>query len=252
MADLNAAELYDVFNSDPAPIAAFLQWLAASSRLPESPRVLDVGCGTGRMFAPLAALGWRVTGMEPDTAYRSRAVDAARRAGGEVRPGGFGDVDADGEYHLLAGINSSFAHVLSGEERSGALRRAYRALAPGGVLFLDLPNFLWILRNYRPAEEQVRTQGLREFRLIRHHDIDFHAATFTTVEHYTVSGPGQAPQRVDKEHRYAMTALPDLLYLLREAGFREARTYRGYASRETERLNGARMLVSARKPEGSA
>ncbi|HEX5726581.1 MAG TPA: class I SAM-dependent methyltransferase [Longimicrobiaceae bacterium] len=248
MLDLTA-ELYDAFDTDPAPVAGFLQWLAAAHRLPQAPRVLDVGCGTGRLLGPLAALGWRVTGMEPDPRYRARAAQAGERAGAAVLAGGFNDVEGEGAFDLVVAVNSSFAHLLSAEERADALRRVHRALAPGGVLFLDLPNFLWILRNYRPPEEQVRTAGLREFRLQRQHDIDFHAATFTTHEHFTVTAPGQPAARVEKEHRYAMTALPDLLHLVREAGLREPRTFRGYASRETERVNGARMLVAARRPE---
>lgn len=235
------AALYDAFDRYPSHIVDFLRWLAETHGLGDHPAVLDVGCGTGRMIGPLAGLGWRVTGREPDAAFRARAEAVAREHGATVRPGGFEDVDGEGEFDLVMGINSAFAHVLTPADRLDAFRRAFRALRPGGVLFLDLPNYLWILKNYRAPEPFRSTLDGREVTLTHTHEIDFHTATFTTVQEYALD----EAEPVHMRHVYAMTTFPELAGALSTAGFGEVRTYESYASRAPERLSGARMLIAA-------
>lgn len=76
MSDLyrDLPDLYDaVFDWD---ISAEAEWIA--ERLgPDCRRVLEPGCGSGRMFAPLAAVGLEVTGIDTSPAM----VELARRRG---------------------------------------------------------------------------------------------------------------------------------------------------------------------------
>lgn len=242
-----AARLYDTFDTDAAPAVGFLRWLASHRGLSGSLRVLDVGAGTGRMVPPLSALGWRVTATEPDPDYRERLGEVAEAEGAEVTGEAFNDLEHEGAFDLAIAVNSAFAHLLTPEDRADALRRLHHTLRADGVLFLDLPNFLWILRHYRQPEEQVRERGDHEVRLLRHHEIDYDRATFTTVEEYTVVGPNGVEEKAWKRHAYAMTAPPDLVRLMEEAGFREVETHTGYDSRSAERLDGPRMLLTARR-----
>lgn len=244
---MTAGELYRAFDTDPRPIVDFLAWTASANALAEPLRVLDVGCGVGRLEGPLTALGWRVTAMEPDPSYRAQAEGACRSlAGAEVRAGGFHDINAGAAYDLVLGINGSFAHLLTPDDRLDALERCHAALKPGGLLVLDLPNLIWILRHYREPVEQVRQIGLVTVVLKRRHEVDWQAATFTTKEEYRVVGKGST-LLLQKDHVYAITTLPDLAFLTVEAGFERPRTFRTFEARRPEPLGEGRMILVARR-----
>ena len=149
-------------------------------------------------------------------------------------------------FDLICAINSSFAHLLTPAERHSAVLKMRDALRPGGVLFLDLPNFPWILKNFRAPEPDPSVVHGREVTLHRHHEIDYHDALFTTSDEYVFEDGGDANVRL--VHRYAMVTYPDLELDLREAGFAELRTFNGFDSRAPRRIRGARILVAARKP----
>jgi SAM-dependent methyltransferase len=243
----NLGWLYKAVDGDPAHIVDFLRWLAGHRGLAQPVRVLDVGAGVGRMLGPLSALGWRVTATEPDPEYRQLLEAAAASVGAVVTPEAFNDLAHHQEFTLAVAINSAFAHVLTPADRADAFRRLYAALQPGGILLLDLPSFPWILRNYRAPEEVVTQADGKQVRLLHHHVIDYHEATFTTDQEYTIVEPDGQEEKAWKRHVYAMTTLPDLLHLMRGAGFGEFEVHASYASRGAERLDGRRMLVTARR-----
>ncbi|HEX8210932.1 MAG TPA: class I SAM-dependent methyltransferase [Longimicrobium sp.] len=241
------AELYIASDSDPAHIVEFLRELASAYELPQPLYVLDAGCGPGRLLAPLDRLRWQVTGMEPhpDFVASARSIaQSSRRV--SVLQGGFLDIDQANEFDLVIAVNSSFAHLVTPAERADALRRIHRALKPGGVVFLDLPNFLWILKNHRPPQPYTFEIQGETVTLNRIQHIDFHAATFTTTDEYVHAHSGQSEARL--VHSYGITTLPDLQHHLDAAGFEDPRTFNSYAARSPERLDGARILVAARKP----
>jgi SAM-dependent methyltransferase len=101
-----------------------------------APRVLDFGCGTGRLAIALAAAGHEVTGVDPARA----SLDAARRKSGAERvrwvEGSAGEVPPRSfEAALLTSHVAQF--LVSDEQWLSTLRALRRSLVGGGRLIFD-------------------------------------------------------------------------------------------------------------------
>jgi SAM-dependent methyltransferase len=190
--------------------------------------------------------------VEPDPDFNEAATHAALAVGYEPpERAGFTELDGCSDFDLVTAINDSFSHLLTSEARAGGLLQAFAALRPGGVLFIEVPNFLWILKNYQAPVPLRAAVPNGEVVLQREHEIDYHAATFTTIEHYRLLCGG-SEQRVRLRHVYAMTSLPELEHQLRSAGFANVETYGSYAARAAEPISGSRMLIAAERPARGA
>jgi len=241
-----STELYNLFDSEGSHIVNFLYWLATVYGLEGEIDILDVGCGPGRILKPMAERGWKVVAMEPNTEYHAAAVEVARGLDDViVIGGGFREIEQESAYDIIAAVNAPFAYLTTVAERINALQRAYRALKPGGVLFLDMPNFLGILKNYldpKPSITQSPTGDLvrREIK----HEIDLHDCTFTHIDHFYING-----ELADTQvHRMSIMTLTEIRYMLAEEGYKKVMTFNGFGARENQRIHGVRLMVSAQKP----
>ena len=154
-------------------------WAAAMAQAAPSPLVesllaarsaatggwaLDVGCGTGRAFAPLAKLGFQIVGVDPTRP----ALSASRtRATAERLPAW--PVGATAERLPLRAASIDFVvaigilfHLGPGE-LAGALREIRRVLRPGGEgigQFLDVEDWRRALGRRVPEEQVPNRQAL--------------------------------------------------------------------------------------------
>lgn len=96
-------------------------------------RVLDVGCGVGRISQELRALGWEVVGIEPDP----NAAATAREAGLTVHTGTLEEVHLPSDGFDAAVMNHVVEHLI---DPLGGLRAIHAVLKPRGRLVLVTPN----------------------------------------------------------------------------------------------------------------
>lgn len=127
---------HDLFSDD-------VEWYLHLARV-AGPRVLELGCGSGRLLAPLAAAGNRVVGLDASTAMLHRAkvrLQSAIARGQVALVQGnmqdLGDFDSESFDLVIIPLNG-LLHVDDAEAQRRVLREAARVLRPGGLLAVDV------------------------------------------------------------------------------------------------------------------
>ena len=96
-------------------------------------RLLDVGCGNGRLLVEMRWAGWDVEGVEVDP----DAARSARAHGLSVRQGAFEQLDLpEGSYDAIT-MDHVLEHLADPAE---ALAKCHALLRPGGALRIATPN----------------------------------------------------------------------------------------------------------------
>lgn len=252
---VSRALLYEAFYLKAHEIPSILEFHKFAQKhyqIPASPRVLDLGCGTGRMLMPFFSQGWQVTGFEPDTDYflHARQKHAAEdRVTIENR--GFLDLDAKEEFNLVTSINGPFYYLIHEKERARALRSIYQALKPGGVAILDVANFLYLLKNYDSSRSVGEERSLEGYKILKtfRHTFDYQRALWEHHEHYEfemISGKGTTITH-QETYRFAILSVPYLLELFRTSGFAKIDTYSSWNSRAPHDITESRIIICAQK-----
>jgi SAM-dependent methyltransferase len=228
-------------------IIDFLAQLASRRCVTKTPHVLDIGCGPGRMIPEFLRLGFTVTAVDPDLDY----VTEAGTLGGNgvtVRRQGFLDIDDEERYDLITAVNGPFSYLLRMDDRFEAMRRLHRSLRKDGILFLDMPNLIWILKNYAGMPQPTEAVSV-EFHITRHstHEFDLLNCVMHHHDRFEIRKGGVAVGTVEKTHSFGIIGFPELDFLLRKTGFVDVETYNSFQARQSEPLVKSRIMLSARK-----
>jgi SAM-dependent methyltransferase len=111
-------------------------------------RLLDMACGTGKSFLPLARRGYDVTACD----ISPRMVDVARAKAPEIEiaVGDMRALEELGEFDLITCLDDAVNYLLTVEELEGFFHSVARNLAPDGVAVFDVNS----VRLYREAFAQ--------------------------------------------------------------------------------------------------
>lgn len=110
-------------------------------------RVLDLGCGGGRILVPLVEAGHEVVGMDrdPDAVTDARAA-AASAGGATVVEGDLVAPDSwpDGPFDAVVCLGHTFVEIADVDDAVRALAGMRSRLSSDGLVVLDdLPGMLW-------------------------------------------------------------------------------------------------------------
>jgi SAM-dependent methyltransferase len=111
---------------------------------PTPGRLLDLGCGTGRVLVPLAQRGHRVLGVDLSEEMLKVAGQKGAAAGANVQllKANIVELDclADGCFDCVLCLFSTLGMVAGPEHRRRVVTHAARLLRPGGVFVLHVHN----------------------------------------------------------------------------------------------------------------
>ena len=121
-------------------------------------RVLDVGCGSGPLFEPLASRGMSVTGLEPAPAMLELARAEAAKFPGlvEVREGSWEGLDASDSYDVAMALG-----VFDYVGPAGELLSRLGAVAPSVIASFPVPSLRTQFRKVRYGLRGVQVHGYR-------------------------------------------------------------------------------------------
>ncbi len=140
------------------PLFDRLELAVDTARSLSATRVLDVGCGSGPLFAPLAAQGIHVTGIDPAEAMVALAGEQAAVFPGliEVEQRGWESIEDVDTYDLAVALGV-FDYV---DDPVALLTRMGRA-APHVVGSFPAPGLRLLLRKVRYGARGVGVHGYR-------------------------------------------------------------------------------------------
>lgn len=133
-------------------------------------RVLDLACGWGRHAIPLAARGFRVTGVDLSATLLETARTAALEEGVDVSwiRGDMRELELDGGFDAVICLFSSLGYSLSDADDLRVLRGVREQLRPGGhflfeTMHRDLVAREFVERDWWPGPDGTPVLVEREF-----------------------------------------------------------------------------------------
>jgi ubiquinone/menaquinone biosynthesis C-methylase UbiE len=120
-----------------------------AERCPPPGRLVDLGCGTGRLLLHLARRGQRVLGVDLSAAMLRVTAEKARTASLAVDLIQANLVDLrcldDGAFDYAACLFSTLGMVVGADQRRRVVQHVHRILRPGGLFVLHVHNRLFNL-----------------------------------------------------------------------------------------------------------
>lgn len=207
-------------------------------------RVLDIGCGPGRHSLEMARRGYRVLGIDPAAAM----IAAARTQAADIDPiPQFQQVRAQ-EFVLAASeepfdaaicLFTTLGQMDEGGDNRELVGRAFDALRPGGILFVELPQREPYSTNLKTSDRfGVGERTTEVERLYEQQDQ-------IVTEVFNVVTPGE--NRIYLL-RYRIFDRLELRSLLEDAGFDVINEFGGYEAQPLE-PDSPMMILVARKPD---
>jgi SAM-dependent methyltransferase len=128
-------------------------------------KVLDVGCGTGRAFAPMLRRGWKITGCDISPGMVAKAREKHADDGVTVEVADMTKLPTYGEFQLVWGLNDAVNYLVADGDLQSALEGMGANLADDGLVVFDCNTLRLFHAGFDPSEglkrdERWHWQGL--------------------------------------------------------------------------------------------
>jgi SAM-dependent methyltransferase len=202
-------------------------------------RVLELGCGSGRLTIPIAQNGIEIIGADLSKSMLERARAKARRAGAEVQflEADMRSFDLPGKFSAILIPGNSLLHLFTPEDLTQCFRNVRRRLAPNGRLIFDISKWDIAMLARDPGE---RHPVLAVNGITIEETASYDSAQQIRRIVWYLSKPGAADYRVI-DYRLRVIFPQELLLLLDAAGFRLETRY-GEFTREPFQSSSPRQV----------
>lgn len=218
------------------------EFIRTSLQLMPGQKVLDLACGYGRHAIPLARKGINITGMDSCERYLRMAREKA-----EGLPLRFVEKDMRkmeflGEFDAVYCFFTSFG-FFDDETNFDVLRRVASALRPGGRFLLDIQN-KELYGAGEPGHQEFSEFERDGKRLALLSKGSFDPDSGRVSITLSLYGEPDGPLRMEFSIR--LYSLPELRWLLKQAGMAATRTFGG-SDASPYRIDSPRLIVVAEK-----
>ena len=197
-------------------------WTRLASRA--NGRVLELGCGTGRVTAPLAKAGVHIVGADRSAAMLQRARDRSARASRSIMSMPLVRADiralpfADASFPMVIAPYGILQSLIRPPDLTATLTSVARVIARGGMFGIDLVPDVPNWREYRDRVQLRGRNGGAHLTLVESVSQD-RRRRLTTFQQRYIERRG----RETREHRFDLTfrtlTVPQMTRRLERAGF---------------------------------
>jgi len=194
-------------------------------------RVLELGCGTGRIAIKLAKEGIEVTGLDMSEKMLELLKRNADKAGVQVKThlGDMRSFEIDDGFKLAIFPYRSFLHLLSSGDREKTVRNVYNHLEDKGKIILHI---------YHPSQDELDCTG--EFHKIDENTVVKEGRTYTLkwfLQYKHENGTADymisvLDENGEEKEKFEMTifyvTLNEIKTILEKTGFRNIKAYCGF------------------------
>lgn len=209
--------------------------------------VLEVGCGTGRVYLELLRRGVDASGIDASPGMLSVLRDAAAEEGLEpdVRVADMAGFETDRAYALVVVPFRTFLHNLTAADQRATLRRIREALAPDGRLVCNFfaPSYGFICANYGETRATSFEHGGRTLRQESVSTFADEIDRVVRVENRIYDG---AELLAESSFRIRLVTKPEFDLLLEVTGFSDWSVYGGFDREPLESADQEMVWVAER------
>jgi SAM-dependent methyltransferase len=196
-------------------------------------RILELGCGTGRVLIPSALAGAEISGLDFSSLMLKKCREKLANLPEEIKSrvslvqGNMADFQTGEKYALATLPFRPFHHLITVEEEKACLNRVNQHLIPGGKLILDLVNCYppsMFDPKYWAEQETQRDLKLPDGRSVNcaariagfHRDRQYNSMELI----YYLSGPEGRVERLVQAYPFRYFFRYEIEHLLELCGFR--------------------------------
>lgn len=127
-----------------------VQQLLLLLNLKPGAKVLDLGCGQGRISIPLAEQGYEVTGIDISEDLLNEASRRARDSNQRIEfiHGDMRNLSYQEEYDAIINLGTAFGYVRDNNDNLNIYKGIYTALKYNGIFIQETENRDFKIRNY--------------------------------------------------------------------------------------------------------
>jgi SAM-dependent methyltransferase len=242
------AEYYFLIEANHRDIHNDVALIRSLLRGSESPRVLDLGCGTGEHLGKLHRYGIGCVGLDSSEAM----LRVARQRNPETIEfvqGAMTEFDYYNEFDMVTSLFGSFNYLIEDTDVEKALWNTWRAMKPGGIGLFEIWNSVpveMIKEKELGTVSKTRYQGIliereRGFRLLPEG-----GKTIVEVDYrYTLHGP-EGTRNISDRHVMRTFSTDEIRRFVESNGFAIRDVYSSFI-KETYQDFSNRMIIQFEK-----